>query len=208
MDGNRKKLPVLGLGGTLADEQHGFSLIELLVSISILTVIMAGIFTFLWSASTYWSSGRDSAEMTDNARTGLNRMTREIRQASSMSIAQTGRIAFVADFGTGPETITYAFAPGAAGQTGSVWRSTSAVPDQHVTLIDGISTMQFIFYGNDYRCDSDGNGVTSWAELQVCSTTPVAKVARVDIELTISAGKQGGQVFTDQAWLRNRLVTS
>src|SRR3990170_5042492 len=68
-------------------KEHGFTLVEMLVSISILTVIMAGMFSFLWGASTHWTTAQNSAEVTENARLGLNRMTRELKQASYITSA-------------------------------------------------------------------------------------------------------------------------
>ncbi len=188
--------------------EQGFTLVELLVSISILTVIMIGMIAFMWSASSYWRSGQSIANMTDNARLGLNRMTRELRQASIVETAQTNLLSYKVDFGGGQEIITYGFSAGDSGQSGYVWRSTSAVPGEQLVLVEDVDFMQFSYFGNDYKCDTNNDGITTWAELQACSTTPVSKVARVDISLTLKAGEDGSQTFVDQAWLRNRLTSS
>lgn len=184
--------------------EHGFTLVEMLVSISILSVMMAGMFSFLWGASTHWGTAQDAAEVTENARLGLNRMTRELKQASSITSASSDLVSFRVNFGTGAETITYGFTPGSGGDTGIVWRSTSTSPGE-VTLINDVESMQFVYYGNDYKCDTGiADGIVTWAELQACTTSPVLKIARVDISLILRAGNDSNQAFVEQAWLRNR----
>lgn len=196
----------------LKKEDQGFTLIEMLVSISILTVIMAAMFSFLWGASKHWSTAQNAAEVTENARLGLNRMTRELKQATEVSIAETHRLSFKVNFGTGEETITYGFTLGDTGHPGSIWRSTSTAPGQQVTLVndvqnDGLIPL-FTYYGNDYKCDTDPDGIVFWSELQACSASPASKIARVDISLTLATGSENGQTFVEQAWLRNRVTTS
>ncbi|MFA6001729.1 MAG: prepilin-type N-terminal cleavage/methylation domain-containing protein [Thermoleophilia bacterium] len=183
--------------------EHGFTLIELLVSISIMTVIMAGMFSFLFGASIHWNTGQNSAEMTENARLGLNRMTREIKQSTQITAAQTSEVTFTANFGTGNETITYGFSPGSQGEPGTVWRNTSVSPGQ-ITLISSVESVQFVYYGNDYKCDANNDGIVTYSELQGCGVSVVANISRVDIILNMKAGNEAVQTFADQAWLRNR----
>lgn len=193
----------------LKKEDQGFTLIEMLVSISILTVIMAGMFSFLWGASKHWSTAQNTAEVTENARLGLNRMTRELKQATKVTTAQTGsvpKLSFNVNFGTGAESITYGFTPGDTGHPGSMWRSTSTDPGQQVTLVNDVQSMQFTYYGNDYKCDTDPDGIVFWSELQACSASPASKISRVDISLTLGTGSENGQTFVEQAWLRNRVT--
>lgn len=184
----------------------GFTLIEMLVSIAILAVILAGMFGFLWGVSKSWQKGQDVADVTENARQGLNRMTRELRQSSQVVTAQESEVAFEVNFGDGPETITYGFSPGEGGSPGTVWRTSTSSPGQF-TLINNVNSVRFTYYGNDYRCDFNGDGVITLQELEQpsCNGNP-SKIARVDINLTLSAGKENAQTFIDQAWLRNRTV--
>lgn len=183
--------------------EQGFTLIEMLVSISILTVIMAGMFTFLFGASRHWNTGQNSADMTENARLGLNRMTREIKQSTQVTDAQTTQVTFTVNFGSGSETITYGFSPGSNGEPGEVWRNTSASPG-NITLISNVESVQFVYYGNDYKCDINNDGIITYSELQGCGGSAVSKIARVDFILNMRAGNESVQTFADQAWLRNR----
>ena len=142
--------------------ERGFTMIEMLVSISILSVVMAAMFAFLWGASKYWQSGQDVSDVTENARLGLNRMTRELKQGSVVNLADeiNNKVVFTVNFGDGDgdETVTYGFTPGTGGDEGFVWRTSSA-GSQPVTLVNNVDAAKFVFYGNDYRCDADNNGL-------------------------------------------------
>lgn len=175
------------------------------MSVLILSVLMAGAFLFLWGASSHWQTGQATADVNDNARLGLNRMTRELRQGTQVTAAQSNEVSFTVDFGAGDgvETVTYSFEPGVGGEPGKVFRSTS-VGGGEVALMDNVESVGFTYYGNDYRCDDNADGEITYTELQDCSATPLAKIARVDIELTMKASGGTSQVFFGQAWLRNR----
>lgn len=186
--------------------EQGFTLVEMLVSISIMTVVMSAIFTFLWGASSYWQSGQSTADVTENARLGLNRMTRELMQGSVLTTASANQVVFNVDFGSGNETVTYGFEPGTGGESGYISRSSSS-GSQPVALINEVEAVRFDYYGNDYRCDLDNNGVVFYTELQACATYPLTQISRVDILLTMRAGSAAKQTFVGQAWLRNRSTT-
>lgn len=181
--------------------QNGFTMIEMLVSMAILTVIMTGMLSFLFGTSRNWQSTQDTANAVDNARIGLNRMTREIRQASRVTAADSASVTFVANFGSGEETITYRFEPGEGAEPGTVWRESTVAATDSV-LIDGVSQVTFTYYGRDYHCDGDGDGTITYAELSSCSASPTSKIARVDINLQLLGGDDVRE-FVGQAWLRN-----
>lgn len=197
--------------GTGLSAQLGFTIIELLVSITVLSVIMSGMFAFLWSASKYWQTGQDTSDVTENARMGLNRMTRELKQATQIVAAsdpgQTPFVQFKADFGDGNEVQDITYGYDSANKT--VWRNS---PDQ--VLMNHIDSVQFSYFGSDYRCDlpyGSGDGEVTWDELVApeclgLGNHPYAKIVRIDISLTMSVGGSVPQVFIDQAWLRNKAV--
>ncbi len=183
----------------------GFTMIEILVTLLILSVIMAAMFTFLWAMSGYWKKGQNTADMTENARLGLNRMTRELMQAAQVTVAQAGQVSFEVNFndGAGWQTVTYGFTAGNQGAPGTVWRTSSADMRQ-VTLINDVSNAAFSYFGNDYKCDADNDGIVTLADINRGSCGGnLDKVGRVDISLTMAAGSQS-QTIADQAWIRNR----
>lgn len=199
-----------GLSGrrlAAAAGEQGFTMIEMLVSIVVLTVIMAGMFAFLWGASKHWQTAQGAADVNENARLGLNRMTRELRQGSVITAAATDEVSFDVNFGTADETITYGFTAGEGGAAGSVWRETSLDPGQRLTLMDNVEDIVFEYFGNDYRCDAPPkDGKVTYQEIQDCDIGSLASIARVDLTLTMRAGTDPSRVFLGQAWLRNRLV--
>ena len=182
--------------------ESGFTLVELLVSIGIFTVIAAGMFSFLWGVSAHWSTGQDIADVSENARIGLNRMTRELRQASGVTQAGSEQVSFRTDFGNGQEIITYAFVEGEGNENGSVVRTSTASNGQ-ATLMNNVSGLEFNYFGSDYTCDSDGDGEIVYSELLGCGDIETM-TARVDIDLTMQAGDRAEKKFVGQAWLRNR----
>lgn len=186
---------------------YGFTVIEILVSIMILSVVMAAIFSFLWGASNYWKFGRDAADVTENARLGLNRMTRELKQSSLITDAGSStRVSFWVDLGasSGIETVTYGFTQGTGGNPGYVWRTIGA--GSQIRLVENVTNVEFAFFGNDYHCDTNPvDGVVTYnPELLLCSADPASKIARVDVKLTMGTGAGSTQIFVGQAWLRNR----
>lgn len=186
------------------DGEHGFTMVELLVSIFLLSVVMTAVFSFLWGASNYWNTGQAAADVTDNARNGLNRMTREIKEGSLVTNATPDSVSFRVSFtGSTEEIITYRFAPPSAGVPGTLFRESSLSPGELI-LVNNVDQVQFDYYGNDYRCDFDANGRVIWSELQSCSADPAAKISRVDITMTMSTGGETQKEFFGQGWLRNR----
>ncbi|MBE0430058.1 MAG: prepilin-type N-terminal cleavage/methylation domain-containing protein [Thermoleophilia bacterium] len=189
-------------GRANANREHGFTMIELLIAILLLSVVMAAIFSFLWGASSYWRTAQDAADVTENARMGLNRMVREIKQASIVTEAEAGQISFEVDFhdGTGKQMITYGY----DGEGGTIWRSSGGGPE--VTMVNNVRLAQFEYYGNDYRCDANNDGLVELGELTTCAvaTNPLAKISRADIVLKLKSGEGSEHEFFGQAWLRNR----
>ncbi|MHB1390237.1 MAG: PilW family protein [Thermoleophilia bacterium] len=181
---------------------EGFTLVEMLVSMLILSVVMSAIFAFLWSASSYWQAGQATADVTENARLGLNRMTRELKQASQITSATTTEIVFKVNYGNGVETVSYGFKPGNNGNPGIIWRNSDQ--STQMTLMENVKSAQFAYYGNDYRCDSNFDGEITYSGLQSCSGSPNDKIVRVDITLTMKSGNHPDANFVGQAWLRNQ----
>lgn len=188
---------------TCQRQEDGFTIFEVLVSLSIFSVVMIAMLSFLLGTSRNWQSSQDSVDAIDNARLGLNRMTRELRQSSEITLAEADHVEFTVDFGNGPETVSYSFSPGDGG-SGSVIRTSYASGGEAV-LMDNVISLHFEYYGSDYRCDPDNNGLVTLDELSACSEMPLAKIARVDISLTMDSGDVTKDFF-GQAWLRNHIT--
>jgi prepilin-type N-terminal cleavage/methylation domain-containing protein len=89
--------------------KKGFSLIEILIVISLFTVIVGfALWAFVMGLRA-WNSGQNRAEIRLDATYALERMVREISQASNIGIAQDDTVKFSADVNNNGvnETITY-----------------------------------------------------------------------------------------------------
>lgn len=89
--------------------KKGITLIELMIVIVLFT-ILAGFVTWVYVVGLKsWSTSRDRAEIRQDANAALERMVRDLSQASNFTIAQAGQVKFDADVdedGT-DETVTY-----------------------------------------------------------------------------------------------------
>jgi len=72
--------------------QKGFSLIEMMVVVVVLGVIVLGLVTFFTGGTKSWVSGQHQLTAQRNARQAMDRMVREIREASDIIANSTSSI--------------------------------------------------------------------------------------------------------------------
>lgn len=72
--------------------QKGFSLIEMMVVVGILGVIVLGLVTFFTGGTKSWVAGQYQLTAQRNARQAMDRMVREIREASDIKASFTSSI--------------------------------------------------------------------------------------------------------------------
>ncbi|PKP57641.1 hypothetical protein CVT91_10145 [Candidatus Atribacteria bacterium HGW-Atribacteria-1] len=82
----------------------GFSLIEMMVVVVILGLIVLGLVTFFTGGTKSWVAGQSQLEAQRNARQAMDRMVREIREASEITTNNDTKIIFNTPWETG---ITY-----------------------------------------------------------------------------------------------------
>jgi len=85
-------------------QQRGFILIELMVVVIILGLITLGLVTFFTGGAKSWVAGQSQLEAQRNARQAMDRMVREIREASDITTSNDEKIIFNTPWETG---ITY-----------------------------------------------------------------------------------------------------
>ncbi|MFQ5658295.1 MAG: PilW family protein, partial [Candidatus Methylomirabilales bacterium] len=61
--------------------ERGFTLVELLVASTLMVIIIVPLFTMYVSSDTTYNTGVDRADIQQNARVALYRMSREVRMA-------------------------------------------------------------------------------------------------------------------------------
>jgi len=69
--------------------KNGFSLIEMMVALGILSLIIIGLVTFFTGGTRSWVTGQHQLEAQRNARLSMDRMVREIREADYIRIGAT-----------------------------------------------------------------------------------------------------------------------
>lgn len=85
-------------------QQRGFILIELMVVVVILGLITLGLVTFFTGGTKSWVAGQSQLVAQRNARQAMDRMVREIREASEITTSNDEKIIFNTPWETG---ITY-----------------------------------------------------------------------------------------------------
>ena len=69
--------------------RKGFSLIEMMVALGILSIIIIGLVTFFSGGTRAWVTGQYQLEAQRNARLSMDRMVREIREANYIEFSST-----------------------------------------------------------------------------------------------------------------------
>jgi prepilin-type N-terminal cleavage/methylation domain-containing protein len=175
-------------------DSRGYTLIEMLVSLTIFSVLGAIIMSTVLTARTATDNTRLTSDLNEEARVALNRISRELRQAVALSDVQGAggtpvlasdptaarSFTFTADFdGDGvieptapdPEELTYSWNGSqllltAADVSGSV--VTSPVLASHVT------SFAIEFRSSLWQYDCDGLNGTLWTELDKFQPTGCA----------------------------------
>ena len=91
----------------LINNKKGFSLIELMVVVVVLSLIILGLVTFFTGGARSWISGQSQLSAQRNARQAMDRMVREIREGSNYSSGSSINsitINYLASFGKSPVT--------------------------------------------------------------------------------------------------------
>ncbi|HBX22272.1 MAG TPA: prepilin-type cleavage/methylation domain-containing protein [Desulfotomaculum sp.] len=159
--------------------QKGVTLVELLVSLLLIGIVFGTTNTFLaYGLNTYYTN-RDRAEVAENLRVGLNRLSREMRMAAefkSFTEANGGCLAFKST-GTG-RTISYHI-------------STSGDSESAKQLIRAV--------------DGQGNNpvVRYVHKIQVVSALDGAGVEVLTVTLTGEKGRSGSREVSTTVRLRN-----
>ncbi len=159
--------------------ERGFTLVEMLVVLTIFGAVSGGIFGVMISATRGSETARRVAGVSEQARLGFNRMVRDTREGSSIDSVSSDRNSFevhvdfdgnnvitplpdrnsLGDF----EELTYAYDP-----------TTKTLRLNGEVLVRGVECARdaggscipvFSFGSNRLEFDTDKNGVTSWQEL-------------------------------------------
>jgi len=170
-------------------DESGVTLIEVLVSLFIFAVVTALLFSTVLSGASNLKTVRQSTDLNEESRLVLNRMSRELRQASRIvSVVNpdgTGfnpsadtSITFEVDFNADGfinidpavgdvERLTYHY-DRANSRLLLETPSSAALP----ILTANVSAFKLSYRSSNYRCDTNSDGQVTWQEIETATSPP------------------------------------
>ncbi len=217
------------------DTDHGFTLVEVIAAIAFFALLMATIFPIVYAMTRTLAKGQADIAATSDARSTLNRMTRELREADKVQLASspdgTEWIRITVDFNadgttndpsttSDEETIEYVY--DSAAQTMSI--STPLTnPAVTAVLAENITSASFTLLSSNINYDWSGDGVTTWQEVDaavangisgvgdndgVLDTSELDYIDIVKITMTVATDNELGGEQTLEATVKLRNYTA
>lgn len=155
---------------------QGFTLVELLVTISIFAILSAAIMTTVLSISRSTEVAKVTTDINQEARLALDRMSRELRQASELRAATATSLDFgvdfngdagVEEFAVDPEHLKYdvvTIDPTGQQKIELTGNEGSVVVTKPI-LAQQVYGFTFEYRSSLYLCDTNGDGLVTWQEL-------------------------------------------
>lgn len=153
--------------------QKGLTLIELMVTLAVLSIIILGLVVFFTGGVRSWITGQYQLEAQRNARQAMESMVREIRHGKIVEDASDSiSIVFRTPFDGSPE-INYHLNTG----TGILYRNTNPI-------IDDVLSLSFTYLDNN-------DNVIPTLDLEFSN-----KVSKIHIELQVDVDKDNNPDIT------------
>jgi prepilin-type N-terminal cleavage/methylation domain-containing protein len=202
-------------------DERGYTLVEFAVAMSVFLIFMSIATPFMFSQLQGALNTQERVELTQNARSAIRLMTRELRQASSIidnppeKPSGPDELSFGVDYdGNGVinawnnsnaalEEITYYF------QGDTLYRGRRV--GQGVPLATGVTGVDFAMFGSNLAFDTDGDGVVTATELDTNGSGKVdgpelGNVTRIGITVDVGDSGATAQTYQAQVFLRNRVI--
>ncbi len=154
----------------MSRDQRGFTLIETLVVVGLLSVVSVGFYQVLVSGTRGTDTTRSVVRVSEEARLGLNRMIRDTREATGFTATTATSYTIEVDFdrdgspepspgpGEDQEVITFAYNAGSG-----------TITLNGEVLVAGVAQIgtepMFSYTSNRLEFDADLNGVTDASEI-------------------------------------------
>lgn len=172
--------------------KYGFTLVEILISLAILTMIVASTFTIFRSSSKSWQKGEARSERYHNARAAMGKMSMELSQAVMREdglckfIGEKDEVAFISFVSSSSGVFESAeIEYWLDGDRNLLLRNEDTEPDYDFStqdksdiLADNISILEFSYYDGLYWNDS-------WD-----SDLALPKAVKIKIKLEDKRGKE------------------
>ncbi|MGI8426707.1 MAG: PilW family protein [Actinomycetota bacterium] len=169
-------------------EEDGVTLVEMLVTLFIFAIITTLMFSTVMSGTSNLKTVRQNTDLNEESRLVLNRMSRELRQASEIvsvinpdgpgfnpnaDTSITFKVDFNGDgsFNTNPafdvEVLTYHY-DRANSRLLLETPMSAALP----ILSGNVSAFKLSYRSSNYRCDSNSDGTVTWLEIETATSPP------------------------------------
>jgi len=207
---------------------RGFSLVESIIAMTVFSVLGAAMFSTVMSSQSSAKATRRTNNLNEEARVALNRLSRELRQAREIVYVNPANpsalLEFDVDFNNNDviepsapdaERLRYSYDP----DKDQILLTTATPTGTSVTLpilASDVTSFTLDYRSRDYRYDRNGDGVTTWQELDPTpanggvgdgsGTLTAAELKHIDsvvISFTVLKDRQA-QVYRTQVDLRNR----
>lgn len=201
-------------------DERGLTLVELLVALSILSVVTMGFYSVMIAGTRSSQDARSVSRISEEARLGLTRLVRDTREAKSMHLTQAPTATsyrILVDF-NGDNVITEHPGTNSAGDyedlTFSYHADSQTIRLNGVILIGGVTPIpgqdMFTYSSHRLEYDSDADGTVTLAELQAAQDAnaavpdPIwANVTEIGFAFNVTNGGRT-TAFNSETQLRNR----
>lgn len=172
----------------LKRDESGYTIMEMMVVVLILGILLGAFYAFLFGGERAAREGRGWLEMNQTARLGMERLSRELREADQiLSVDGSRKITFQADFDASgtfvdgvyqpdispDEKVTYEYLSGDS----TITVVSEEPPAAPAILASNITAFSFRYYGSDPRLDCavgdpptftgtcTPDGIVTWQEI-------------------------------------------
>ena len=188
--------------------EHGFTLVELLVAMTLFLVLGGVVLTAVITMSKALDRERSTSDITAEARVALERMSRELRQANDLENPLPTSMKLGIDYdGSGtdngtladPEVVTYAY-DASSHSIAMTAQDAGGATLTEALLAGHVQSLQLTYSSSNWAKDANHDGTVTLAEAGVDG------VDRVDIALVVTRDGHD-ETFRTQVTLRNRSQT-
>jgi len=174
------------------DDQQGFSLLEVLISLSVFTIVIFAVYTTFTASHRTFARGEDKIEVQQTSRVAMGMAASEIRTAgydpsnvmtlmptTAIQVANANTLTFIADVDGNNVTdqVTYRLQGTQLIRDFASWGGAAPFPaPTSEQLADGVTALTFAYF------DSSNN-----------PTATLANIRRITIGLTVQETGVGGQ---------------
>lgn len=160
--------------------KKAFTLIELVIAVVLISIFVISVFGTFRLGLTVWGTALDRAHIRQDSHAAIERMTRELSQANSITSAAAAQITFLADLDDNgsDETIVYSLS------SGNLLRAEGSVT---VVLARNVQSLAFTYTDLNNNVLTPPGGTDSQAERDTIRVVGVALgMARNNDTFTVS----------------------